>query len=174
MSWRTAARRGGDVDRPGHRIATGTSDEKGRILLLTLAFGALVLTLVLVVASASAVHIERKRLLALADTVAADAADAVDEAAYYQGLLGGEAAGATRVPLTTATVRAAVRDHLLAPASGAANFEALRVAEPTGTPDGVTAEVTLVALARPPLVPWPIVPWSEGITLRVTSTARAG
>ncbi|MFH5822314.1 hypothetical protein [Georgenia sp. AZ-5] len=52
-------------------------------MLLSLAFGVLVLALVLVVASASAVHIERKRLLALADAAAADAADAMDAAAYY-------------------------------------------------------------------------------------------
>ncbi|GAA4416971.1 hypothetical protein GCM10023169_12540 [Georgenia halophila] len=52
-------------------------------------------------------------------------------------------------------------------------FEELAVAEPTGTPDGTTAEVTLVARSRPPLVPWALVPWSDGITLRVTAGARA-
>lgn len=140
-------------------------------MLLTLVFGALVLTLVLVVASASAVHIERKRLLALADGAAADAADAVDVAAYY-GAPAGSTDGATRVPLSDASVDAAVREYLgLAPVG---EFDGLRVAEPTGTPDGVTAQVTLTATARPPLIPWVLVPWSDGVALRVTSTARAG
>ena len=148
--------------------------DDGQILLLTLAFATLVLALVLVVAGASAVHIERKRLLALADAVAADAADALDEATYYGGA-GSEGAGPTRVPLSEASVDAAVADYLAAaPAAVVGEFEGLRVAEPTGTPDGVTAQVTLVALVRPPLVPWVLAPWSDGLTVHATSTARAG
>ncbi|WP_226921034.1 hypothetical protein [Georgenia subflava] len=151
--------------------------EEGQIMLLTLAFTSLVIALVLVVASASAVHIERKRLLALADAVAADAADAVDEATYYGTghEAGADPDGPTRLPLSDASVRAAVEDYLAAaPAPVTGEFARLRVAEPTGTPDGTTAEVTLTALARPALVPWVLVPWSDGITLRVTSNARAG
>ncbi|WP_098485523.1 hypothetical protein [Georgenia soli] len=143
-------------------------------MLLTLAFGVLVLALVLVVASASAVHIERKRLLALADGAAADAADAIDLAAYYATPAGSPDA-ATRVPLSDASVEAAVQEYLRAsPPALVAEFERLRVAEPTGTPDGTTAQVTLTATARPPLVPWALLPWSDGVALRVTSTARAG
>ena len=76
------------------RLAGDGGREQGQIMLLTLAFGTLVLALVLVVASASAVHIERKRLLALADGAAADAADAIDLAAYYAAPAG--APGAAR------------------------------------------------------------------------------
>ncbi|WP_164737359.1 hypothetical protein [Georgenia sp. SYP-B2076] len=150
--------------------------ERGQIMLLTLAFSALALVLVLVVASASAVHIERKRLLALADLAAAGAAEAIDEAAYYEAATTPApdgASSATTVPLSEATVDAAVRAYLAQPAV-AGEFDGVRVAEPTGTPDGLTAQVTLTAVARPPLVPWALLPWSEGITLRVTSTARAG
>jgi hypothetical protein len=155
-------------------MAAGRTGEEGQIMLLTLAFGVLVLTLVLVVASASAVHIERKRLLALADGAAADAADAIDVAAYY-GAPARSAEGPTRVPLSDASVDAAVHEYLgAAPAAVVGEFDDLHVAEPTGTPDGSTAEVTLTATARPPLVPWVLVPWSDGIALRVTSTARAG
>ncbi|MFH5822327.1 hypothetical protein [Georgenia sp. AZ-5] len=139
-------------------------------MLLSLGFGVLVLALVLVVASASAVHIERKRLLALADAAAADAADAMDVAAYYAA----EGSPATRVPLSDASVDAAVRDHLAAAPMVTAQFDDLRVAEPTGTPDGTTAQVTLTAVARPSLVPWALVPWADGVGLRVTASARAG
>lgn len=155
------------------RRRAGGGPEDGQIMLLTMAFGALALALVLVVASASAVHIERKRLLGLADAVAAAAADAVDEGVYYRTQVSG--ASPTTVPLTDASVDAAVADFLAAaPRPLTGEFERLRVAEPTGTPDGATAQVTLTALARPPMVPWVLAPWSDGITLRVTSTARAG
>jgi hypothetical protein len=128
---------------------------------------------VLVVASASAVHIERKRLLALADGAAADAADAIDVAAYYAAA--GSPEEATRVPLSDASVEAAVQEYLRAvPSALVGEFDALRVGEPTGTPDGTRAQVTLTATARPPLVPWVLLPWSDGIALRVTSTAQAG
>ncbi|WP_447925550.1 pilus assembly protein TadG-related protein [Georgenia muralis] len=147
-------------------------------MLLTLGFAVLLLTLVLVVVSASAVHIERKRLLALADSIAADAADAVDLDAYYSaGVPAGttQAGGPTTVPLSDATVRAAVDGYLAsAPAAVVGEFAELRVLEPTGSPDGVTAEVTLGATVRPPLLPWVLAPWSEGIALKATSTARAG
>nr|KEP23389.1 hypothetical protein DA06_08980 [Georgenia sp. SUBG003] len=154
-------------------MAPAGGPEQGQIMLLTLAFGVLVLVLVLVVASASAVHIERKRLLALADGAAADAADAVDPAAYYAGA--GSPGQSTRVPVSDASVAAAVQQYLrAAPPALVAEFDRLRVAEPTGTPDGTTAQVTFTATARPPLVPWVLLPWSDGIALRVTSTAQAG
>lgn len=147
-------------------------------MLLTLGFAVLVLVLVLVVVSASAVHIERKRLLALADSVAADAADALDLDAYYSaGVPAGTPAtgGPTTLPISDATVRAAVDGYLAtAPGAVVGEFSGLRVLEPTGSPDGVTAQVTLGATVRPPLVPWVLAPWSEGIALRASSTARAG
>ncbi len=173
---------GADAPRSG---SSGRPDaESGQIMLLTIAYALLALALVLVLASASAVHIERKQLLALADAAALDAADAVAAERFYLGDLSGvatevEAAqrgavgGGAVVPLTVATVRAAVVDHLEA-APAARGITGLRIGEPTGTPDGVTAEITLIAVARPPFVPWALVGWSEGIALRVSSSARAG
>lgn len=146
------------------------ASDQGQIMLLTLAFAALALTLVLVVASASAVHIERKRLIAFTDSVAAAAADALDEERYYAG----DDGGVPRVLLTDASVRAAVDDHLAtAPPAVPGEFEGLRVVEPTGSPDGRTAQVTFTARVRPPLVPAVLTEWADGIALRVTSTARA-
>lgn len=167
--------------------------ERGQIMLLTMVFAAVTITLVLVVAAASAVHIERKRLVALADSTAVAASDAIDQARYYQGdgstegdasaggegsAAGGGAAGGARaahVPLSDATVRGAAADYLAqAPRAVTGEFARLSVTDPTGSPDGASAQVTLTAVARPPMIPWVLVPWSDGITLRATSTARAG
>ena len=140
--------------------------ESGRIMLLSLGLGVLAIMLVLVVAASSSVYLERKQLLALADGVAADAADAIDLGRYYAG---DDAGG---LPLSDASVRSAVDAHLAAtPAS--AGFEQLRVVAPTGTEDGRTAQVTLTARARPAVVPWVLAPWADGFQIRVTATARA-
>lgn len=161
--------------------ATPGSRDEGQILLLSLVFALVTITLVLVVASASAVHIERKRLVALADSAAVAASDAISESRYYLGDGPGDGGGGaavptgTFVPLTDQTVGAAVTDYLTrAPAAVTGEFAQLRVGDPTGSPDGFTAQVTLTAVAAPPLVPWVLVPWSDGITVRVTASARAG
>jgi hypothetical protein len=153
--------------------------EAGQILLLGIAYGLLALSLVLVAASASAVHIERKQLIALADAAALDAADSLDESVFYLGAVPAAATSPdatgpdARVPLTDAGVRAAVAAHVAA-APAAEGLAGLAVGEPTGTPDGVSARVTLTAVVRPPFLPWALIAWSDGIALRATSNARAG
>lgn len=158
-------------------VGEGRSDS-GQIMLLSLAFALIALSLVLVIASASAVHIERKQLLALADAAALDAADAIDLDLFYEG--GASATDgqfdeqpAVSVPLSDSGVRDSVAGHL-ASAPSAAGLSGLTILEPTGSPDGSTAQVTLGAVARPPLIPWVLVGWSDGIALRVTASARAG
>lgn len=145
------------------RAARG-SDDDGRVLLLVLVYALVGLLLVAAVTAATGVHLERKRLLALADQTALAAATAVDGPRYY-----------TRederlVTLTEASVRAAAEGHLAA--SGTAGLRGLRVA---GTwTDGRSAEVTLESVAHPPLIGWLTQAWSDGVPLRVTSRARAG
>ncbi|WP_432542331.1 pilus assembly protein TadG-related protein [Kineococcus sp. SYSU DK002] len=118
---------------PGDRAG----GDEGRIALLSLAFGLLAVVLVLVVVSASAVHLQRKRLYALADACARDAADALDEDRYYAH---GD------VLLTDASVRASARDHLRAHA----DLAGVVVGAGTGTADGRTARVELVLVTAPP------------------------
>lgn len=158
-----------NADRPSEtsdRVwATANNGESGQITLLTLGFALVAIALILVVASASSIHLERKRLLALADGAAADAADAIDVERYYRA----EPLD-VGVPLTDASVRAAVEAHLDAAVAGS-RFEHLTIAGATGTTDGHTARVTLSAVARPPLVPWVLVPWIDGIEIEVTSWA---
>lgn len=141
-------------------------DDDGQVLVLALAYGLLAILLVAVIVSATAVHLERKRLLALADLAALEAADALDPAAYYAGPGDGPP-----VTLTSADVRAAVEDYLrTAPAAG--RFEGLEIVEATAD-DGRTARVTLRAVAQVPLVGPATAAWSDGIELVVTARARA-
>lgn len=149
-------------------MRTGQASDDGQILLLALVYGLIGLALVTVVVSASAVHLERKKLFAVADAAALDAADALDTSGYYAR---GGARLSGGVPLTDESVRASVAAYV--GGETAAGFEGFVVGSPTGTPDGETAEVTLLAVARLPLVSSVLSPWSEGIGLRVTARSRA-
>ncbi|WP_255491797.1 MULTISPECIES: pilus assembly protein TadG-related protein [unclassified Actinotalea] len=145
---------------------TRPGDDDGQIMLLSIAFGALALLLVTAVVAASGVHLERKRLLALADLAALDAADALDESAYYA-----RSADDDVLRLSSAGVRASVEEYLTA-SPAAVRLEGLTVLD-AKSPDGRTAEVTLGAVARPALVSWVTAAWSDGIALTATATARA-
>lgn len=146
----------------------GGGDE-GQIMLLSIVYGLVALTLVLVVVSVSAIYLERKRLLALADAAAADAADAVDDDSYF----GAGRPISAALPLTDASVKADVADYLAAAPDAVVDFESLLVLEPTGTPDGVTAQVSLSSVVRPPVVTWVLQPWSDGFRVSVTARAEA-
>ena len=152
------------------RVASSGRDA-GSITLLSIAFGALALLLVTAVVSATSVHLERKRLLTLADELALEAADALDETTFYRGR--GQAPRPEGiVPLTDADVRRAVEGYLTEHRGVVARHEGLAVTEAVAD-DGRTARVTLAASARPALVSWITAPWSDGIALQVTSSARA-
>ncbi|RYV49596.1 hypothetical protein [Pengzhenrongella frigida] len=144
--------------------------EAGQITLLSITFAALALLLVTVVVSATGVHLERKRLLILADDLALRAADSLDLDAFYRGQAQAPVEGAV-VPLTDADVRRSVEAYL-DQATRATGLEGLQVVEAV-SPDGRTARVTLAAVARPALVSWVTAPWSDGIALRATASARA-
>jgi len=152
------------------RIRAATRGEEGQVMLLSLCFALICLLLVTVVASATSVHLERKRLAALADSLAIAAADELDLEAYY----GGEAPEPGedgKIFLTDESVAGAVAEHLAAwPERGRPQGLAVTRAE---TPDGRTAEVELVAFARPVLVTWVLAPWSDGIALSARASARA-
>jgi hypothetical protein len=152
------------------RVCGGHRDD-GQVLLLSIAYGVIALLLVTVVVSASSVHIERKRLQGLADSLAADAADAIDQGAFYRGELSEPVPGAA-LSLTDDSVRASVEDSLGRHRALVQRFDALMLVD-ASTPDGRTAEVSLAAVAKPALISWVTAPWSDGITLRVTARARA-
>lgn len=153
-----------DLGVPATRATRRPRGDDGQVTLLVLGYAVLAVVLLLVVATASGVHLERKRLLSLADAAASDAADAVDLGAYYRGD-GGLADGP---PLTDAGVRAAVLEHV-GRAPGGADVV---VGAATGTPDGRTAEAQLATR-----VPLPVLSALPGLRLRasvdVVVTARA-
>ena len=142
--------------------------------LLILGYTLITFLLITVVVSATAVHIARTRLADLADAAALDAADSLYRPGYYGGSGTAPPAASTTgaVPLSDATVRAAVGDYLrVAPVSP--SLEGLRIGSPTGAAAADTAQVTLVARIRPPLVTYVLAPWAGGIPVRVTGQARA-
>lgn len=142
-----------------------TDAESGRILVLSVGALAVAVALVLVVATAGAVYLDRKALLSLADSTAAYAASQVDQESYFaSGELG----------VTDESVRESARDFLLAAPASLTDAPDLQIVDPTGTPDGgATAQVTLTATSRPAFLPWVLAPWSDGISMTVTSSARA-
>lgn len=144
-------------------------DDDGQVLLLILVYCLIAVVLVTVVVSASAVHLDRKRLLAMADAAALDAADAVDLDAFYRH----GAAPSTGVPLTDSSVRRSVEEYVRL-AGGPESFPAFTLGDSTGTTDGRTATVTLTARSRPPLLTAVTAAHADGIPLRVTAHARAG
>jgi len=153
------------------RRARSGGPDAGNITLLSITFGALALVLMTVVASATSIHLDQKRLLGLADELSLEAADSLDLATFYRG----DAPRPTTdgvVPLTDADVRRAVEQYLTDHAELAAAHEGLVVTE-AATDDGRTARVSVAALARPPLLSWITAPWSDGIALQATSSARA-
>lgn len=147
----------------GRRHARMRPDDAGQITVLALGYVVLTLLVVTVVLAVSAVYLEHKRLLSLADAAAVAAAGSFS-LAQESG-----AGPGPSVSLRADTVRAAAREHLeRSPES--AGFTALALGGGTGSVDGRTAIVELTAVAHPPIVNF-LVP--DGIEIRAVSDARA-
>lgn len=142
--------------------AAPTGDE-GRILLLSLVYCAILVGLILVVAAATTVHLERKRLLDLADLTALQVADAMTPDAYLA-----RPDPANLVHLTDAAVRAAAEAHLAA-APETARFGRVDLVSAT-TPDGRTAVIRLRAVVD---VPFAFVA-TDLVTIEAVARARSG
>lgn len=160
--------------RPAPERVRPQARDRGQITLLVIVYLLIAFSLVTVVVSASAVHLGRHRLLAVADAAALDSADALDRPSFYGAgeHPPGSQTGHPTVPLSDASVRDGVRAYLAGAGAGQ-RFGELSVADPTGTPDGSTAEVTLTAVVRLPLVGAVLAPWSDGVRITVTARARA-
>lgn len=131
----------------------GQDDEEGSMLLLTLGYLLLAIAVIFVCVCATDLYITQKRLDALADSAALAGADGFT-------LIVND--GIPRAELTDAGVEeqaAALVSALPSEASIAA----------AGTPDGVSARVTVAVDWRPPLLS-PFVP--NGVRLESTATSR--
>jgi uncharacterized membrane protein len=154
--------RGGTHDA---RCEPEAGSDSGQVMLLIIVYAAIALSLILVVFSASSVHLDRKRLFAVADAAALDAADDLDRGGYFdRGVTSGDG-----VPLSDASVRASVEQYL---AGHPTSLHDVTIVSAT-SPDGRTAQVTLSAPSRLPFTAGVLDEWSDGVLLQVTSSSRA-
>lgn len=139
-------------------------------MLMTAAFVAFTLGLVIVVVSITQVHLDRKRLLDLADATALAAADEVVGTSVYDGIDGTPAStgGARLDPQDVEDAAAAY----LAQHAGSTPLSDVRLVD-VGTPDGRSARVVLTARTWPAIVSPITSGWSDGIELTAVAAARA-
>ncbi|QCR20672.1 hypothetical protein C1N71_05230 [Agrococcus sp. SGAir0287] len=142
------------------RLRSLARDERGSTLLLTIFYGALALALIVLVVAATALLVERRRLFTLADGAALHGAEAF---ALSQVAFDGESPSPR---LADDAVEEAAAAWL---ASAPTELEEVRLVAAQSL-DAQTAEVTVAAAWRPPIVSL-LLP--EGIPLDVTVTARS-
>lgn len=152
--------------------AVQASGDAGRITVLVVGYFVVVALLVSVVAGIAAVQTARQRLVALADSAAVEASQAVDEQTYYRVGLAPARGGAQALPLSDAGVRAAAAANLTAAAADE-RFPTLVLGPATGSPDGATAQVELSVVVDVPMVPAIIGDAVGGVPITVLSRARA-
>lgn len=138
-------------------------DEDGQVLVMILGYVVLALLVATVVIGITAVDLEHKRLLSLADGASLAAADS-----YTLGEVATQG-GSPSAVLNPARVRNVAADFV-ARSPAAQRFSELAVTGETGTPDGSTAVVVLSAAVHPPVVNF-LIP--DGIRIEATSTARS-
>jgi hypothetical protein len=139
-------------------------------MLLTLGFTVVALLLVLVIAAATQVHLQRMRLLHVADELALDAADALDVESYYAGELPepGEEGVISLAPGALSEIAQA----RVADAAERAGLPPTAVVS-AETTDRFTATVTVRTVVHPLFGIDALLPFADGVTLTATSSARA-
>lgn len=151
---------------PAAATTRGIRREDGEIGLLALGYLVVVLSLLLVVVDVGAVHLDRGRLQAVADSLALDASDALDERlAYTRGV------GAV-LPVSDTGVAEAAR-AALARHPRPATVAAWEIADGTGVAPGGGATVVVRATLRPPLSGGLVAATGRRITLAVSARAQA-
>jgi len=135
------------------RRSVPAGDDEGSILLLTLGYAMLALVAILVCANATSLYLAQKRLDSLADAAALAGAD---------GFTITLAAGEPLAELRDGAVLAQAREIVDAVGNGATLVSA-------GTPDGVSARVTVATVWHAPIVSL-FVP--DGVPLASTATSR--
>lgn len=140
-----------------HHRGNEVNRERGSILLLGIGLWVVVLSAVFVIGSLTAIHAERRDLLAQADAIALSVANAVSDASYYTG---------QAVNYDNAEVRNQARVLL----ARDEDSDGVQLINPTGQrDDGVI--VTLRKVVRVPFIPSFLSSISD-VALTVTSQAR--
>ena len=140
-------------------------DERGSISLFVLGLSLISMLLVAGTVAVTSAHLARIRLLDVADGAALSAANALDDAAYTQGL--GES-----VPLSNASVQERAAEYV-GSRPRPHGILAWRLASGTGTPDGRTAVVALTGEAELPMVGPALRDLGVSVTITVVSRARS-
>lgn len=135
------------------RPASTNADDEGSILLLTLGYAMLALVAIFVCANATSLYLAQKRLDALADAAALAGAD---------GFTITMVAGEPHAELRDGAVFAQASEIVDAVGQGSTLVSA-------GTPDGLSARVTVAAVWHAPIVTL-FVP--DGVPLAATATSR--
>lgn len=148
---------------PPARERNRPAEEDGQITVLVIGYILLSLLVVAVVTAVSAVYIEHKKLLSVADGAALSAADSFSVASIDS--IGGEPAPA----LDSRSVSSAAAAYLER-SDALSRFNDLDLDPATGAPDSRTARVALTAVVHPPIVNF-LVP--TGIPIVATAEARA-
>lgn len=139
--------------------------EEGGITILIIGLCMIALTLTLGIVTVTSAQLARMRLLDAADAAALDAADALADRAYVDGI--GQA-----VPLTDDTVWVAAQQNLAArPLPD--RMQSWHVDGGTGTLDGETAVVVVTGTADLPILSSVVEAIGSSITLTVEARARA-
>lgn len=139
----------------------------GQVGVLIIGYLLISLLVVTVVLAVTAVYIEHKKLLSVADGAALAAAD---DYSIDVGAEGGR--GGTTAPLPVLQgpgVEQSAAGYLAATGADT-RFEQLSIDPATGAPDGRTARVVLTAVVRPPIING-LLP--EGIPIAAQADARA-
>ena len=129
-----------------------TQDDEGSILLLSLGYAVIAIVLILVCVDATSLYLAQKRLESAADAAALAGAD---------GFTLTVEAGEPMADLTDAGVYEQAAD--IVAAVGTATLIS------AGTPDGVSARVTVATVWHPPILTL-FVP--DGVPLEATATSR--
>ncbi|GAA1341702.1 pilus assembly protein TadG-related protein [Arthrobacter roseus] len=149
-----------DTDTNGQREHVG--DESGQVMILVIGYVILTLMVLTVVMAISAVYLEHKKLLSVADSASLAASDNFGVGEVQDGTRGPAPA------LTKTSVQAAAAKYI-SDTGAAARFNELSISGQTGAPEGRTAHVVLTAVVHPPIVNY-LVP--AGIDIVVVSEAR--
>ncbi len=155
------------ASRPSRDLRGG---DDGQVTILLIGFVVVALALLAVVVSAAQLHLERTRLAALADLAALAAAEQVSDETYFAGSQTA-AAGVALAP-SDHEVAAAVDDYLVDHPDTAARWTDLRVVAAT-SPDGRTVRVSLAAVVRPAWTARVLAPFTDGVVVGASSSARA-
>lgn len=144
------------------RLADQEDPEAGQTTVVLLGFTIVVLLLTVTVMAITAVYVGERKLQSLADRAATSAADTFTT-------LDHSGTGAPSPVLTHQAVATAASSYL-GTVGAFHSVDSLALGAPTGTEDGITAQVTLTAVVHPPVVNL-IVP--AGVPISATGNARA-